>query len=68
MTAPCLIVLHQENSTPGRIAHALRTIRKTHAIGAARRGKFTRLIENTISQQSTMVMSAPGAMHLAQAP
>jgi len=23
MTAPCLIVLHQENSTPGRIGHAL---------------------------------------------
>jgi GMP synthase (glutamine-hydrolysing) len=24
MTAPCLIVLHQENSTPGRIGHALK--------------------------------------------
>jgi GMP synthase (glutamine-hydrolysing) len=24
MTAPCLIVLHQENSNPGRIAHALK--------------------------------------------
>src|SRR5260370_40469253 len=24
MTAPCLIVLHQDNSTPGRIGHALK--------------------------------------------